>query len=127
MLSITLVFVGLSFANTDMEKTFIIVGVGSFVNAIRVLTFLPIYGAKCMGYKKTTFYPPIFKNIGLIILLSIVAFGIKNLINVNSWIALIIVAIVVGAIGLIFNFMIICTKEEKQKILLMVKQRSFSK
>ena len=127
MLSITLVFVGLSFANTDMEKMFIIVGVGSFVNAIRVLTFLPIYGAKCMGYKKTTFYPPIFKNIGLIILLSIVAFGIKNLINVNSWIALIIVAIVVGAIGLIFNFMIICTKEEKQKILLMVKQRSFSK
>lgn len=123
ILSITLVFVGLNFATSDIEKMFVIIGVGSLVNVLRVLTFLPIYGAKCMGYKKTTFYSPIFKNVGLIVVLSIIAFGIKKIITVNSWISLIAVAIIIAVIGLIINFMLICTKEEKQKILLMIKNK----
>lgn len=123
ILSITLVFVGLNFATSDIEKMFVIIGVGSLVNVLRVLTFLPIYGAKCMGYKKTTFYSPIFKNVGLIVVLSIIAFGIKKIIIVNSWISLIAVAIIIAVIGLIINFMLICTKEEKQKILLMIKNK----
>ena len=56
---------------------FVVIGVGSIVNVIRVVTFLPIYGAKCMGYKNAHFNPPIIKNVVLVIILSIIAIETK--------------------------------------------------
>lgn len=123
ILSIGLVFIGLNFVSTDTQKMFVVIGVGSIVNVIRVVTFLPIYGAKCMGYKKRTFYPPILKNVVLVIILSIIAIGIKSVININSWLNLILAALLLSVIGLIFNFMIICTKQEKQQILSIIKKK----
>jgi len=92
MCSIVLVFIGLNFASTDVEKMFVVIGVGSLMNVIRVVTFLPIYGAKCMGYKKRTFYPPIIKNVLLVLILSLIGIGIKFIIDINRWSTLILVA-----------------------------------
>ena len=104
-------------------KMFIILGTSSFYNIIRVLTFLPMYGAKCLNFKLTTFYGPIIKNTISVVVLSIIAVLIKNILNINNWIILIVVCIFIGILGLIINIAIILDKDDKQRIFDILKEK----
>lgn len=114
-LSLATTFILLKFVPDDTTlKMFVILGVSSFYNIVRVLTFLPMYGAKCLNFKLNTFYGPIIKNTISVILLSIMGIGLKFVLNINSWIMLIISCIVIGILGLIVNSNIILDKEDKK-------------
>lgn len=112
--SILTVFVGLNFINNEDAKIIYIVAVGAFYNVVRLLTFLPIYGAKCLDFKISTFYPAILKNVISVVVLVIVAFGINYILHINTWIKMIVACILLGIIGLIVNMFILFTKQERK-------------
>ena len=70
-----------------------IAGVSSVYSLIRNFIFTPLYGAHCLGVKKSTFYHEIITgNISLVINL-IISFAVHKMFTVNSWIVLIFVCI----------------------------------
>ncbi len=111
--SISTVFVGLNFIQGENAKIIYIASVGAFYNVLRLLTFLPIYGAKCMNFKKTTFYPVILRNVISVIVLTVLAITINYFLNINTWIRLIICCMLIGIIGLISNFITLYNKKER--------------
>ena len=120
--SISTVFIGLNFIHNEDTKIIYIACVGAFYNIVRVLTFLPIYGAKCLEFKKTTFYPAILKNTLSVVILVCIAFGIKFILNINSWIKMIIGCMLLGILGLIINIFILFNKEERNENIVLVKE-----
>ncbi len=110
--SILTVFIGLSFINGENAKIIYIASVGAFYNVVRLLTFLPIYGAKCLDFKATTFYPVIFKNVLSVAVLSGIAVALNFVIKIDSWILLMLGCLVVGIVGIITNILILFSREE---------------
>lgn len=123
-LSILTTFILLKFVpdNTTL-KMFIILGVSSFYNIVRVLTFLPMYGAKCLNFKLNTFYGPIIKNTISVIILSIIGLTIKYILNINSWIMLIFSCILISLLGLTINSAIILDKSERNDLYNKLKEK----
>lgn len=119
--SIATVFVGLNFISSQETKIIYIAAVGAFYNVLRLLTFLPLYGAKCLGYKWNTFYPVIFKNVLSVVLLSVISLGINSIFNINSWISLIFACVAVCIIGLAVNVFILFNKSERQSMIESIK------
>lgn len=112
MASVLTVFVGLSFIRGEKNKIIYIALVGAFYNVVRLLTFLPIYGAKCLNFKLTTFYPVILKNVLSVIVLSGIAIILNSLITIDSWFFLILGCAAVGIIGIIINILILFNRDE---------------
>lgn len=124
--SITTVFVGLNFIYNEDFKIIYIASVGAFYNILRVLTFLPIYGAKCLDFKNTTFYPAILKNTLSVVILVIIAFGINFVLNINSWVKMIVACMLLGMVGLVINIFILFNREERNDNINLIKEQ-FSK
>lgn len=122
-ISIIGVFIGLQFTNNDNIKVIIIIAISSILNLIRVLTFLPIYGAKCLNLKLFTFYPTLLKNVVSIIILSGVAILFKTFVSIDTWIKLIAVCIIIAIISLIINMIINFNKQERSDFLNQLKQK----
>ncbi len=115
-LSLGLVFVLLHFARTDLEKVFIVVGVSAVVNTVRCATFLPIYGAKCMNMKKTTFYGPVLKNLLTLAVVTAFAFGVRRMVGPHTWVQFILVCGVTGVAALGVNYFVLLKKTERKML-----------
>ena len=117
-LSIGTTFILLNFLTLNENmKMFIILGTSSFYNIIRVLTFLPIYSAKCLNFKLNSFYRVILINTLSVFLLVILGFSIKAFIVIDTWTKLIFVCIIVCILGLLVNSMIVLTKDDRNYFL----------
>lgn len=114
--SILTVFVGLNFIEGEEYKIIYIALVGAFYNTVRVLTFLPIYGAKCLKFKISTFYPAVFRNFLSVIILLGISFVINSVFDINTWAKLIFCCIVVAVVGLVTNAFGIFNKEELREV-----------
>ena len=77
--------IGLMYVTTDDSvKIIIVAGIHSVYCVIRNLTFLPIYGARCLNFKNYTFYPDLFRAILNTIL--VIAFGFSlKILYFNTW------------------------------------------
>ena len=53
IVNIVTVLIGVNLVENDISKLLIIAGVSTVTGIIRVLTFLPIYSAKCLNFKNT--------------------------------------------------------------------------
>ena len=115
-LTIIIVFILLNFYENPLVRMFIIVSVSVCFSIIRSLTFLPLYGAKCINIKLTTFYPTILKNLLVILISTLISFGIKQILNINSWITLIVAAILTSIISIMISLIFTTTKDEQKKI-----------
>lgn len=113
----------LNFVTDDITKMYIVIGVSTILSIIRGLTFLPIYGAKCMNIKWYSFYPVIFKNIFAVFCVTVLSFIIKGIINIEGWITLIVSGCLTALIACIINYFIILSKKERTLIMLWVKRR----
>ena len=112
-LTIGMVFVLLHFASTDTARMFIIVGVSSVFSIIRGATFLPLYGAKCLNMKLTTFYGPLLKNLAALAVVSAAAFALKAMFNIHTWLGLILVCGTVGITALAVNYFVLLSRAER--------------
>ena len=116
IITITTVFIGINIIDDPKIRLFIIAGTSSFYSCIRVLLFLPMYGAKCINKKVTTFYPTILKSTLCTICLTVIGYIIKINFKINGWISLFLAVIVIAIIGMVTNYIIIFEKEEKEEI-----------
>jgi len=122
-LTILTVFVSLNFATTDMAKLMIIAGTSTIMEIIRVLVFLPMYGAKCIKCKKSTFYPIILKNTISFVAITGIGFLMKRVCSINSWGKLLVVLIILGIIGFALNLVFLLNKEDRTKFLSKIKTK----
>ena len=121
--SVSIVFILLVMVEEVFLRLLIIAGVSTIFSIMRALLFLPIYGAYCMGVKWYTFYNQIFKNTISVILMSIISLVVKVFIDVNSWIMLIIVSLIIAIISLVVNYYFILEKDDRKIITRMIYNR----
>ena len=90
------VVVLLSLTKDKTIQMFIIASTRSLWGIIRGTIFLPLYGAKCLGLKKTYFYPSIIRPIsGLIATIVLISF-LKQIITPTTWMEFALVTVCVG-------------------------------
>lgn len=112
ILMIVIIFVGMYMTEDKIIRLFIIASTKSIVGSIRTLTFLPIYGSKCLGYSLTTFYPPVLRNVFCVLLICLISFGLKSFIPL-TWTGLIFGCLCTCLIGIIVNVIFTLTKGDR--------------
>ncbi len=90
-----------------------IVGVSTILSLILGFGFVPIYVCKCLGIKRTTFFPTIARYLFTTIVMLVIFFIIKPLLIANNWLILFVSVGIYGALGIIINFFLLFTKEER--------------
>ena len=123
ILIILIVIIGINYVESDIAKLFILASTRTIVGLIRVLTFLPIYGAKCLNLKPTIFYRPIIMNVFSILILSILSFLVKEIFLENTWTSLCISILITCIIGLIVNSYLILTPTDREFICNKIKSK----
>ena len=114
VISTVLVFVLLE--NTDLGL-YAIAGVSVVVGLIRNMIFTPIYAAKCLEVKWTTFYHDIFLGFASIGMITAVAFVSKLFLPMDHWISFFASGIFMGVVALGLNFFIVLGKNERAMVL----------
>lgn len=123
IINIICVFIGVNITDNEMIKLYIIAGVSTATGIVRVNTFLPLYGAKCLNLKWYTFYPTILKNTVSVIIVSFIASIIRGIYTPNTWISLIVECMILGCLGVAINFILMYTKDERASLLNIVKNK----
>ena len=120
--NVLLVFIFLKL-NILKNPIIIVASVSVIIGIIKNLTFTPIYSAKCLGAKSTSFYEPIIKSIISSFVMSAIFVIIGKTFEINTWIELILVACICGIIGFIICFIILFNKTEIKKCLNLIKNK----
>lgn len=111
----------LNFGNLGDNGVYAVAGISSLLMSIRAVTFMPIYSAKILNRKWTTFYSSIIRGwiaFAVVITLFII---VSSLITIQSWISLIVVCVGFGIIGYVLCVPVMFAKDEiksfKKKLL----------
>lgn len=115
--SVSLTFLLLSMAQTDLQKMCVVVGVSSCIGLLRGGLFLPLYGAHCIHAKWTTFYTVLIKNVICIVVGCLLAFGLHKIFIVQSWLSLISSIFVVIIVMCFINTFFLLTKKEREVLI----------
>lgn len=113
VISTAIVFVLLEATNLGL---YAIAGVSVVVGLIRNMVFTPIYAAKCLEVKWTTFYGDIFMGLASIGIITAVALVSKMVLPMNRWVTFFASGIFMGCVALVLNFFIVLRKAERQMV-----------
>ena len=114
VITTTIVFVLLNTTNLGL---YAIAGVSVVVGLIRNMVFTPIYAAKCLEVKWTTFYGDIFIGLASIGIITVVAMLSKLVLPMDNWITFFLCGGFMGCVALVLNFFIVLRKTERQMVL----------
>lgn len=112
-LNIIIVFILLKLNVAPGYEIVIISGVSVFTSIIKNLTFTPMFSAKCLKVKITTFYSTIFTGILSAISLIIVFYVISKQFVINTWLQLITTCVICGFIGIVINYFILFNRNQR--------------
>ena len=113
-LNILLVFLLLKITNLGI---YAIAAVSSVTSIIRNLVFTFPYAARCIKCKWTSFYFPAFRGAFCCMTVCVIDSVVKYFIDINSWTSFFFAASIGSVFGLLFNFIILLSKNEKRIIL----------
>ena len=113
VISIIVTLIVLNLTDDIVVRMMAIVGISSILSVIRALFFLPIYGGKCINIGPKVFYKPMFINVVALAVITAVGLLIGKIFLIDSWMKLILAAITLGIIGLLVNYLILFSKEDK--------------
>lgn len=120
LVNVVLVFVCLK---TTSLGIYAIAGISSVLSIIKIITFMPIYAAKCVSYNWKCFYGPLVRGVlnssCIISLFTIVVL----IVNMNSWLKLVVVALICGVFGYLISLNIMFNKEERSKLINTLKSK----
>ncbi len=114
VITTTIVFILLNTTNLGL---YAIAGVSVVVGLIRNMVFTPIYAAKCLEVKWTTFYGDIFMGLASIGIITVVAMLSKLVLPMDNWITFVVCGGFMGCVALVLNFFIVLRKTERQMVL----------
>ena len=123
LVSSILTFVLLHFAQDETVKLCIIVGTSTAIGILRVVLFVPIYGAKCLNVKWTTFYPVMGKVVVSSVITIFLSILVKNVLRIHTWFMLLVAVFITGIVAVIVNYFYMLNREERQ----MVKEKILKK
>ena len=118
IVSIILTYVTLKVTNLGV---YAVAGISSVLLLLRVILFVPTYAAMNLKVKLTTFYKPLIKSIIISAIIIVVFLFANYIITIDTWITLIVVAILFGILGYFISFITLLNKQEKHKIINKVK------
>lgn len=111
------VIIAMFITDDEMIRLLVLASTRSVIGVIRSLTFLPMYGAYCLGQNIFSLYRPIFKSV----LSFAVAFGIcyfaKKIFVIDTWSKLIVAGFAVVCICLTISGFIILEKHDRAFLL----------
>lgn len=116
-ISVGVMFGLLHLVHTDTAKMFVVVGASAVNNLFRSLTFLPIFGARCVGMKPGIFYKAIVKNVLAALLVSALAWLLRQGMPAESWLWLVVMCAATGAAALLVNFFVLLQKQERAMLM----------
>lgn len=117
-----IVFVLLEIEPLRPYGIYFVAGVSSVLGIIKNLTFTPMYAAYCLKLPKRTFYPTIFRYMGVTLLMAVIFMGLNRVIVTESWGMVIVDIILCGIIGCVLNFALLFEKKERSLFLDNVKR-----
>ena len=87
--------------------TAVVLGVRNFI-------FIPLYSAHNLKCKWYTFYPTIIRGLFSSTVVLVLFYFVHQFVSINSWLDLIIIAVIAGLIGYVINMIILLNKEERK-------------
>ena len=108
---------------TDLG-VYAIAGTSSILGMIRNYVFTPLYGAHCLKVKKSTFYHEILTgNLCLVVNLAVGFLFYRFVSTGSSWVSLILSAGSFAVVGIVINFFIVLSKDERAALFTAVKSK----
>ncbi len=93
-----------------------VAGVSSITSLLRNITYTPIYAAKCLDLRWTTFYPPIIRYIICNIFNVFIAFIFSYNLNKYTWFGFILSSFLSLILNLMLGYIIMLNRSEKHII-----------
>ena len=87
-----------------------VAGVSSALSIVKNLLIIVPYSCKCIGVKKTSFYPEIFRCLVAIILSCVIGSIINKFVNITGWFTLILFGIAYALLSFIM-YIVFCTNK----------------
>ena len=105
--NIVLTIIAVKLTDDQVLKVYMIAGIQSLLMALRMVTFLPIYAAKVLGFPKYSLLWPLLKVVLVTAVISVIGLGIKFFfVNDYNWMSLIIGAATTAIMGFGVNYMV---------------------
>lgn len=115
-LTFVTVLIGLNITEGTTTHLMIIACAHAAFNAIKALTFLPLYGAHCVGLKARRLYACTVRSLIAFIVLLIPLFILKSQITHISWALLATNIVVCCLFGFIIGYVIILDKNDRKEV-----------
>lgn len=122
VMNAAIVFILLEIPPLRPYGIYFVAGVSSLLGIIKNLTFTPMYAAHCLQLPKKTFYPTIFRYMGVTLLMAVIFMGLNKVIVTESWGMVIFDVLLCGVTGCILNFLFLFGKKERSLFLETVKK-----
>ena len=94
-----------------------VAGVSAFCCLVKNMVFVIPVTTKYLGLERKPFYKQVGLTFCSSIFLIIIGVMVKSQIEINSWITLIIVALIIGIIGLAVNVAVVLNNDEKKYLM----------
>ena len=100
-----------------------ICGSSSLLTMVKSLTFNPLYAARCLKVKWSTFYQNILKGSLSLALIILIALIVSHVITIYSWGTLALAALITTGFGLLVNTLILLNATERSWVIISVLNR----
>lgn len=122
VLTLLTLFGGICFIPSDY-KLYFLAGVSAFWNFVKFGVFVPLYASKCLQLKWNFFYKDIANALLATILIVVILQGIREMATINSWLVFFVMLFIEIIICLIVDNFIIFSKNDRGKIINMIKSK----
>ena len=120
ILSTITVFILLKTTNLGI---FAVAGTSTVISIIRNFAFTAPYGAICLKQKWYALYPEILKAAVYAIIGACIGYAIRQVVFIDGWIGLVILALITLIASLLVGFFIILNREDRRVVMSKIKRR----
>ena len=110
------VLIGINITENAVTHMLLIAGTGSFFSLAKTLSFLPIYGAKCIKIKAKALYLGMLRSAIAFVVLLVPLFILKSQVSHISWPILATSIVACCLFGFIIGYAIILNKNDRKGI-----------
>ena len=116
-LTFVIVITSMNFIDSVDIKLMVLASTRTILGIIRSLTFLPMYGAKCLNLRWNSFFPPMAKSFCALVATGIICFALKTLFSIDNWTILIFCGVMVAIVSCAVNFYLVFSSTDRHFIL----------
>ena len=106
---------------TDLG-VYCIAGVSSVCSLLRNYIFTPLYGAHCLGVKKTTFYREIITGNICLVINIVITYVIGKTMIPDTWVKLILLVVLSAIVCVIINAAMVLNRSDKEVVYAYIKK-----